>query len=87
MKNHSFFSQFSDAIIFGAICVMIPVIFSLGYYYGLSHSDRAAAVANIRNREMRDSIDIYLQKEISLRQQETISPAESTATSNRSSAY
>lgn len=84
MKNHSFFSQFSDAVIFGVICLMIPVIFSLGYYYGLSHSDRAAAEANIRNREMRDSIDIYRQKEISLRQ-ESISPAESTAT--RSSAY
>ncbi len=80
MKDHSFFSRFPDAVIFGAICLMIPVIFSLGYYYGLSHSDRAAAEANIRNKEMRDSIDIYRQREISTRQ-ESIAPAESTSTS------
>jgi hypothetical protein len=47
---------------------MIPVLFSLGYYYGLSHSDRAATETSIRNREMRDSIDVYRQKEISSRQ-------------------
>jgi triphosphoribosyl-dephospho-CoA synthetase len=84
MKKDSFFSQFSDAVLFGVICLMIPVLFSLGYYYGLSHSDRAATETSIRNREMRDSIDVYRQKETSLRQ-ESISPAESTAT--RSSAY
>lgn len=84
MKDQSFFSRFPDAVIFGAICLMIPVIFSLGYYYGLSHSDRAAAETRIRNREMRDSIDIHREKENCWRQV-SISPAESTAT--RSSAY
>ncbi|MCA6466789.1 MAG: hypothetical protein IM548_08905 [Chitinophagaceae bacterium] len=84
MKDQSFFSRFPDAVIFGAICLLIPVIFSLGYYYGLSHSDRAAAETSIRNREMRDSIDVYRQKEISAGR-ETIAPAESTAT--RSSSY
>lgn len=86
MKNQSFFARFSDAVIFGAICLMIPVIFSLGYYYGLSHSDRASTEANIRNKEMRDSIDLYRQKEISS-SQEQFSPAESTTTSHRARTF
>jgi hypothetical protein len=67
MKNQSVFSRLSDAVIFGGICLLVAVVFSLGYYYGLNHSDRIAVEAISRNKEMRDSIDFYRQKELSLK--------------------
>lgn len=85
MKNQSFFSRFSDVFIFGGICLLVVVVFSLGYYYGLSHSDRFAVEAIARNKEMRDSIDTYRQREISWRQEQVSpAPAGSSMTSAKS---
>ena len=88
MKNQSFFSRFSDAFIFGGICLLVAIVFSLGFYRGLSQSDRNAVEMISRNKEMRDSIDSYLKLEINWKQQmEQVSPHPAGAASSTSQAY
>jgi len=67
MKKLNFLSQFSDALIVGLLCVLVPAMFSFGYYYGLSHVDKEIAEVRIQNKEMRDSIDMYRNREIAWR--------------------
>ena len=62
-KNH-FFKQNSDAILVGLLCVSVPAMFSFGYYYGINHRDKETVEVRYQNKEMRDSIDMYRQREI-----------------------
>jgi hypothetical protein len=66
MEKQSFFARFHDPIIVGAFCIIVPVVFSLGYFYGLEQTDRMSVITKQRNQEMHDSLEIYRQKFISL---------------------
>jgi hypothetical protein len=68
MKKLSFFAQFSDALIVGFLCILVPAMFSFGYYYGLSYVDKEIVEVRIQNKDMRDSIDMYRNREIAWRQ-------------------
>jgi len=67
MKKLNFLSQFSDALLVGLLCLLVPAMFSFGYYYGLNHVDKEIAEVRIQNKEMRDSIDLYRNREIAWR--------------------
>ncbi|MBU3743980.1 MAG: hypothetical protein FGM61_05435 [Sediminibacterium sp.] len=67
MKKLNFLSQFSDALLVGLLCILVPAMFSFGYYYGLNHVDKQIAEVRIQNSEMRDSIDMYRNREIAWR--------------------
>lgn len=71
MKKLNFFAQFSDALIVGFLCILVPTMFSLGYYYGLNHVDKEIVEVRIQNKEMRDSIDMFRNREIARRQSGT----------------
>lgn len=67
MKKLNFLSQFSDALLVGFLCILVPAMFSFGYYYGLNHVDKQIVEVRIQNKEMRDSIDMYRNREIAWR--------------------
>jgi hypothetical protein len=64
MKKNKFFSQHSDALLVGLLCVLVPAMFSVGFYYGTNHVDKETVEVRYQNKEMRDSIDMYRQREI-----------------------
>ena len=63
MKKIKFLSQYSDALLVGLLCILVPAMFSLGFYYGTNHVDKETAEVRYQNKEMRDSIDMYRQRE------------------------
>ena len=67
MKKLNFLSQFSDAILVGLLCILVPTMFSVGYYYGINHVDKQIVEVRIQNKEMRDSIDMYRNRETAWR--------------------
>ena len=77
MEKQSFLGRFHDPIIVGAFCIIVPVVFSLGYFYGLQQTDRISVITKQRNQEMHDSLEIYRQKVIS---QELVQPVQQNAT-------
>jgi len=64
MKKIRFLSQYSDALLVGLLCVLVPAMFSVGFYYGTNHLDKETVEVRYQNKEMRDSIDMYRQREI-----------------------
>jgi hypothetical protein len=63
MSKNQFLKQHSDAILVGLLCVLVPAMFSLGFYYGTNHVDKETVEVRYQNKEMRDSIDMYRQRE------------------------
>jgi hypothetical protein len=63
MSKNQFLKQYSDAILVGLLCVLVPAMFSLGFYYGTNHVDKETVEVRFQNKEMRDSIDMYRQRE------------------------
>ena len=64
MKKIKFLSQYSEALLVGLLCILVPAMFSVGFYYGTNHVDKVTAEVRYQNKEMRDSIDMYRQREI-----------------------
>ena len=64
MKKIKFLSQYSDALLVGLLCILVPAMFSLGFYYGTNHVDKETVEVRYQNKDMRDSIDMYRQREI-----------------------
>jgi hypothetical protein len=64
MKKIKLLSQYSEAILVGLLCILVPAMFSLGFYYGTNHVDKETVEVRYQNKEMRDSIDMYRQREI-----------------------
>ena len=64
MKKIKFLSQYSDALLVGLLCILVPAMFSVGFYYGTNHVDKETVEVRYQNKEMRDSIDMYRQREI-----------------------
>lgn len=64
MKKIKLLSQYSDALLVGLLCILVPAMFSLGFYYGSNHVDKETVEVRFQNKEMRDSIDMYRQREI-----------------------
>jgi hypothetical protein len=64
MKKIKFLSQYSDALLVGLLCILVPAMFSLGFYYGTNHVDKETVEVRFQNKEMRDSLNMYRQREI-----------------------
>ena len=64
MKKIKLLSQYSDALLVGLLCILVPAMFSLGFYYGTNHVDKETVEVRYQNKDMRDSIDMYRQREI-----------------------
>jgi hypothetical protein len=55
--------QFSESLFVVLLGISLPLIFCLGFYYGTAHVDKETVEVRNRVKEMRDSIDMYRQRE------------------------
>jgi hypothetical protein len=49
MKKIKFLSQYSDALLVGLLCILVPAMFSLGFYYGTNHVDKETVEVRFQN--------------------------------------
>ena len=55
-QETNFLSKLSDAWLIAVLCVVVPGMFSTGFYLGTQQTDRESFEMRVENREMKDSL-------------------------------
>jgi len=55
-EESNFLSKLSDAWLIAVLCVVVPGMFSTGFYLGTQQTDREAKEMVLENRELKDSL-------------------------------
>ncbi len=60
MKSESnFLAKLSDTWLVAILCIVVPGMFSTGFYMGTQQSDKESIEMQAENREMKDSLSTY----------------------------
>ena len=55
-QEANFLSKLSDVWLVAVLCVVVPGMFSTGFYLGTQQTDKETVEMRIENREMKDSL-------------------------------
>lgn len=58
-QEANFLSKLSDAWLIAVLCVVVPGMFSTGFYLGTQQTDKETVEMRVENREMKDSLVVF----------------------------